>query len=116
MRAATVAMIGALVHEYDQFLPLLEEHLDDNFAEVLPHLLLSDVIRVLTANYDESPAMCRSVISWLDREYHSGPEDIRDLIGANGVEMIPSPGQPGAGLRDLLSPTLRKIDPWQGSP
>lgn len=116
MSAAAVAMTGALVHEYKEFRPLLEEHLDDNEGEVLPHLLLSDVIRFLAAHYDESPDPCSSVIAWLDREYQAGEADIRDLIGASGIEMIPSPGQPGAGLRGLLGPTLRQIDPWRQDP
>ena len=30
----------------------------------------------------------------------------------NSDEMIPEPGDPGSGMRDMLGPSLREMDDW----
>jgi hypothetical protein len=52
------------------------------------------------------------VFAWLEAEFVRGPDDVRDLIGVSGVEIIPDPGEPGSELRALLGPALRTADPW----
>jgi hypothetical protein len=79
---------------------------------VLPHLVLSDVIRWLVAHRDTHPGVCRGVLGWLEDAFQRGPGDVRGLIALGGVEMIPDPGQPGSELRDLLGPRLSEHDPW----
>lgn len=108
----TVAAIGALIDAHRDLLPVLEEHLIDNEGEVLPHLVLADVVRWLVGHRASHPDVCRSVLAWLEREFNDGAEDVRGLITVSGVVMIPDPGQPGSELRDLLGPSLRGVDPW----
>jgi hypothetical protein len=115
MSASTVAAIGALIDGHRQLTPLLAEHLHDNDGQVLPHLILADVVRWLAVRVDADPALCRSVFDWLEREYERGPDDVRGLIAVSGVAMIPDPGQPGSGLRELLGATLGGVDPWGGA-
>jgi len=110
--AHTVAAIGALIDAHRQLIPVLEEHLVDNEGEVLPHLVLADVIRWLVEQHAADPGVSRSVIGWLEEEFERGPEEVRGLITVSGVAMIPDPGQPGAELRELLGPALRGVDPW----
>lgn len=112
MSASTVAVMGALVYEFRQLTPLLEEHLRDLEGEVLPHLLLTDVVRWLAAHVETDLDSCRSIWAWVEHAYDRGPDDVRELIAVSGVEMFPSPGQPGAALRELLGPALRRYDPW----
>lgn len=112
MSARTVEVVRALVDRYRQLTPLLEEHLEDNEGELLPHLFLADVVRWLAARVDSEPDVCRSIMDWLEREYVRGAEDVQGLITVSGVEMIPDPGQPGSALRDLLGRVLRRVDPW----
>lgn len=112
MSASTVAAVGALIDGHRELLPLLEEHLADNGGEVLPHLLMADIVRWLVAHLDSHPNACRSVVAWLEREYLGGDEEIRGLITVSAVLLIPDPGQPGAELRELLGPALRAVDPW----
>lgn len=114
MSASTVAAMGAMFDTNRQLIPLLEEHLDDNDGEMLPHLVLADVIRWLVAHRSSEPETCASVLNWMEAEFIHGPEDVRGLIRVSGVQMIPDPGEPGAELRQLLGPALREIDPWRG--
>lgn len=114
MSATTVAAIGALIDSHRELLPVLERHLEDNEGELLPHLVMSDVIRWLVDHRTSDPQVCRGVIDWLEQKFLTGPDDVRGLIAVSGVEMIPDPGQPGAELRNLLGPSLREVDPWLG--
>lgn len=112
MSAETVAAIGALIHANRELLPVLEEHLADNDGEVLPTIVLDDVVRWLVAHRTSHPEVCRSVFAWLEEELADASEAVRGLITVSGIVMIPDPGQPGAELRDLLGPRLREVDPW----
>ncbi len=110
--ASTVAAIGALVHRHRELTPILQEHLDDNVGEPLPHLFMGDVMRWLVAHWGSDPQVCRSVLAWLDEAYESGNDAVQELIVLSGVENIPDPGQPGSEIRDALSERLRAWDPW----
>lgn len=112
MSGSTVAAIGALVDAHRELVPVLDEHLQDNDGQVLPHLVLAEIIRWLVARRASHPADCRSILDWLRVEYGRGPDDVRDLIAVSGVQIIPDPGQPGSELRDLLGQELRQVDPW----
>src|ERR1700710_462665 len=45
MTSANEAPVRDLVARHSELAPDLAEHLDDNFGEVLPHVLLADVMR-----------------------------------------------------------------------
>ncbi len=101
-----------LVGVYPGFGPVLAEHLEDNSDEMLPHLAMSDFVRWLVDQYSLDPAICESAWAWLERAFDEGSEDVKDLIGVSAVEMIPNPGDPGSGMRDMLGPSLREMDDW----
>ena len=112
MSASTVATMGALSYEFPDLLPLLQEHLEDNEGEMLPHLYLADVMRWLAKRATVREDLCRAILRWLEDAYATGNEEIRGLLTVSGVELIPDPGEPGSELRTLLGPRLRSIDPW----
>ena len=112
MSAVTVAAIGALFGAHRELLPVLEEHLVDNEGQILPHVVLADVIRWLVEHRNSHPDVCQSVFAWMEQVFIGGSHDLRGLITVSGVVMIPDPGEPGAELRELLGPRLREVDPW----
>ncbi|MGB3772297.1 MAG: hypothetical protein WBA00_14255 [Rhodococcus sp. (in: high G+C Gram-positive bacteria)] len=109
--------MGTLAYRYRDLMPILQEHLDDNEGELLPHLFLSDVFRWLVANRVSCPEVVQGIFDLLETAYEDAGErdDVRDLIAVSGVEMIPDPGQPGAELRTLMGTRLKSVDPWQAS-
>ncbi|MBX9245517.1 hypothetical protein ICW40_11960 [Actinotalea ferrariae] len=110
-------MTGALVYEYRELLPLLAEHLEANDGEVLPHLLIADIVVWMGHQVDTAPQLCSSMWQWLGSAYARGDDAIQNLIAASAVEALPMPGQPGArALRNMLPPDLRVFDPWLGDP
>jgi len=112
MSGSTVAVVGALIDAHRVLVPLLDEHLADNERQVLPHLLVSDIVRWLVEHRESHPDVCSSVLGWLGSAYERGPDDVRELIAVSVVEMLPDPGQSGGELHRLLGPLLRRLDPW----
>jgi len=112
MSAVAEAAIEQLIAAHPTLAPILVEHRVENFGEMLPHLVMADIVRWLVDHRREDPGLCSSVIAWMEARFSEGPEDVRDLIAVSGVEMIPDPGQPGAELRNLLGPKLRSVDSW----
>ena len=110
--ASSVALVGALCLQHRELLPVLAEHLHDNDGAVLPHLVMSDVVRWLVEHRDQR-TRCQAILSWLESAYAAGDDDERNVIGLSGVDMIPDPGTPGSELRSWLGPVLGAIDPWR---
>jgi hypothetical protein len=109
--AATEAAIEQLVAAHPALTPVLDDH-REYYGEMLPHIIMADIVRWLVDHRGEDPRVWLSVLAWMEARYSEGPEDVRNLIAVSGVDEIPDPGQPGAELRALLGPALRAVDPW----
>ncbi len=83
MSAETVAATGALIDEHPGLLPVLKEHLHDNDGEVLPHLVMADVMRWLVRNEDVQPEVCRSVLEWMEPRFRRGSDDVRGMLAVS---------------------------------
>jgi hypothetical protein len=114
MTEATEAMILQLVADHPALAPVLAENLEDNFDEMLPHLVMADVVRWLVARHPLEPTLCASVLGWMEARFAEDPDDVRGLIAVSGVQMIPDPGEPGSELRELLGTALQEVDPGVG--
>ena len=109
---STVAFIDAMTARYSELAPVVDENLADN-DELLPHLVMADVVRWLVDHRADQQALVRSVLAWLEAAYEQGDAEVRDVIAVSGVEMIPDPGEPGSELRDQLGALLSAVDPWR---
>ena len=112
IRAHNVAALGSLIYCHEELIPLLEEHLEDNEGEFLPHLVMSDIIRWMIQHFLDQEFVCRSIVAWLERAYVRGPETVREMIVVSGLEMFPNPNEDGFELWGWLGPELRKYCPW----
>lgn len=113
MSARTVAFVGSLVHRCPWLLPVLQEHLDDQEGEVLPHLFMADVERwaerEIAASRTAEGSHLASVLAVVDAELHdAGDTEIGELITVSFVEHLPYPGEPNAAIRELLPPALQR--------
>jgi len=77
MSVSTEATIRRLVAEYGELAPVLDESLEDNEGELLPHLVLADMVRWLAEHVQSESDTCCSILDWLEREYERGPEEVR---------------------------------------
>jgi hypothetical protein len=108
-KALTVAFVCALVYEFPPLLGLLQEHLDDQEGEVLPHLFMADLERWIEAELacrgGQSRELVVRILKFLETAVHRNHE-IAELIHASFLEHLPRPGQPGAEIRTRLGPVL----------
>lgn len=107
MRAAEVALVGALVHRARWLLPVLQEHLDD-YDGLLPHVFFADVTRELVKKGSDGVGSIHDVLDFMETSLRFGDEHARELIAASFLENLPPPGESGAQIRDALGPELRR--------
>ena len=109
MSAVTVAFVGSLVYQFPPLLGLLQEHLDDQEGEVLPHLFVADLERWIEAEvlrHDGQPSeLATKIIDFLETAVQRDDE-VAELIHTSFLEHVPRPGQPGAEIRTNLGPAL----------
>jgi hypothetical protein len=94
--------------------PVLAEHKRDNFGSILPHVFLWDVTRWIvglvtvatTAEVLRNKKELTSVLSYLERAYRSGDEELQELISVSFLEHLPRPGERGAEIRQMVGSAL----------
>lgn len=94
-----------LIRDHPYLQPLLDEHLEDNYGEVLPHLLIADVCRWVLANYFSSPNEVRRLLAWLEDRFETGGAGraaLDDLIAVSFIEHLPCRWEPGGEVIDEL--------------
>ena len=110
MSEATIAVIDRLVEACAALKPLFDEHLEDNFGEVLPHLLLGDMTRQLVGQ-TAGPGAFRdteAALRQLEDEFASGTDEVKELIAVSFLENLPERPEPGLDLRLALGPSLKR--------
>ena len=89
----------------------LDEHLKDNFGELLPHVFFGDVTRRLVALSEDGSDLAHAeldrVLAFLEDRFDEGDEQIQELIAVSLLENLPRPGESGVGIRRSLGPGLR---------
>jgi hypothetical protein len=83
----------------------LTEHLEDNFGELLPHVLLADVMRRTVELYEAGDVDRARAI--LDDRFEAGDPAMQELISTGFVETLPYAGERGHAMRTLLGPELQ---------
>lgn len=110
MSAATVALVGTLVYRFPELRPLLQDHLDDQDGEILPHLFMADVERWaegrITADDEASKKLVQDVLDFLEVAYCTQGDDVQELIAVSFLEHFPRPGEPASELRSMVGPNL----------
>lgn len=112
MSAATVAFVGALVYSFPALRQVLQEHLDDQEGEVLPHLFMADVERWLEREVMNRPKQAADevarILAFLEDAFAAGDSEVNEVIAASFLEHLPRPGDLGSEIRTMVGPRLRK--------
>ena len=109
MSASTVAFMGAMVYANPALLDALAIHLEDQHGEILPHVLMGDVVRWVEASLMSHRDEVLTLLEWLENAYVAGDRDVRNVISVSFLEMLPEPGEPSAGVRTMLGPVLAEV-------
>jgi hypothetical protein len=112
--ADTQAAIRALVEKHPILVPLFDEHVED-MGEILPHVVMPNFARLLgrlVAEQWEDPAVIgevKAIIGTVDTQLREGSYEVKNVIAVSFLEMLPSTGEPGTEIRELLTPSLREV-------
>jgi hypothetical protein len=93
---------------------MLEEHLKDNFGEILPHVFLGNITRhavAISENAESGRSLgarreLKSLLDSMEHTYATGNAEVQELIGASFLENLPRNGEPGSALRKMIGPKL----------
>jgi hypothetical protein len=110
MKARDVAFVGALTSQFPDLTALLQEHLND-YDGLLPHVWLGEVTRWVLQRFIEDPTdqTLRGVLDFIERWFAAAAShEERELVAASFLENLPRQGAEGAGIRDLVGPSLRE--------
>jgi hypothetical protein len=110
MRAAEVAVVGALVHRFRELVPLLQEHLD-TYAELLPHVFMGDFTRWIVDRLRHAGASdptLRHILDFVEATFKEGGEHEQELIAVSFLENLPRPSEEGADFLELIGPALQQ--------
>ena len=112
------AVIEAFVRQLAGISPvldaMLEEHLKDNFGEILPHVFLGDITRHAVAMCENAESgrslgaqrELKSLLDSMEHAYATGNTEVQELIAASFLENLPANGEPGSALRLMIGPKL----------
>ena len=116
MSETTIDFIERLVVRYPGLKPLFDEHVSDNFGEVLPHLFFGDLTRYALALFadvqertdvdTQAESELRRLLNDLEDAYADAQEEIQELISVSFLENLPRPGEARSGVRTWLGPEL----------
>lgn len=96
-----------VLDEVPEFRPLYDEHVEDNFGEVLPHVLFGDVSRFAVDAYNRgATALAERVIRLMERLARDGDTLTSELVGVSFVGNI-GPDDVDDGFFALYGPALR---------
>lgn len=102
--------MGALVHQFPGLPPALQEHLNEQEGELLPHLFMADVERWAEAEVvnrlPQSQSSITGILNFFEAAFGNDDAEIVELIHVSFLEHLPRPGQPGSELRGILGPLL----------
>ena len=108
MKGAQVALLGALAWRFDELRQRLDEHLEDNDREILPHVLMADYERWAEAALERGEPRLQEFLDSLEEAYRAGDPEVEELISVSFLEHLPRSGEPGSKLRELVGPALRR--------
>jgi len=108
--------ISGIIEAVPELRPMLDRHVTENFGELLPHVLVADIEgwaerEAAAGRTGEWDPLIR-LLAYFEKVYAENQEALSNdppanVIAVSFIEGIPSDGQAGAEIRDLLGPTLR---------
>jgi hypothetical protein len=118
MSEKTISFVESLVERFPHLSAIFEEHVSDNFGEVLPHLFFGDLtlyavglfLQVQDRNgLANAQRELKDLLDVLEEAFRQGDQEIVELISDSFLEHLPRPREErGWEIRSLVGPKLRK--------
>jgi hypothetical protein len=107
--ASSIAFCEALAALFPALASVLAEHREEHRGETLAHLFMGDVARWYVERYlaGDSKA-AKGLADWLDAEYPTADEYVRNVVDVSFLEALPWPPDPYGAAAELLGPNLSR--------
>jgi hypothetical protein len=109
--------VRTLVADVPQLAPILEEHLVDNFGDLLPHVFMADVTRfVIQAVIDpRMKGKMRPILDHMNEALEKDDEPVQELVYVSFLENLLGEVATQELLIPLMKPTLASVarDMWR---
>lgn len=110
-------LIHQLVALAPELGPVYRTHMEDNFGELLPHLMMADITRWLGGVLERTQAgglsapadleQLHTVVAFLEEQFATGDKATQELIAVSFLENLWQTREQYAGLKNLFGPSLR---------
>jgi hypothetical protein len=109
-------VINLLIQGVPELQPLLNEHLNDQFGQLLPHLFFGDLTRYVMEQMRKSqiesqrqpPEVVRRIIGILEKAMLSSDMQAKELVQASFLENLDATDSAYSQLKSAMSPNLRR--------
>jgi hypothetical protein len=109
MSEDTIAVLDRLAERFPAVRSILDQHLADNFGEVLPHVLMGEIAQyIVDLAVEANESELQGVLDSLEVEFERGSEEVQELLAVSFLENLPRPPAPGCELRRQLGPNLSR--------
>lgn len=116
MSVSTVAFVNVLVKRFPALVGLFQEHINDNFGKILPHVFFGDFARYVislcftahTSGKLTELQQLQDILDFLEKSYESGDAEVQELIAVSFLEHLPRPGENGSEIREMVGPHLAR--------
>jgi hypothetical protein len=88
MSTLTISFVAGLPFICRELLPSLSEHMTDNGKEIIPHLLLSSICRVVCEENSKTKWKER-LFEYLESSFAKDESEICEIIAVSFIEIIP---------------------------
>jgi len=103
------SFIPSLLQAVPELVPVYEEHMIDNFDELLPHVFMGDVTRFVVSSYKnkENLVSVKKILDLLDQAIRSEDEKLQELVSVSFLENLPQEEACFNDIKKLMSDDLR---------
>ncbi len=110
------SFVQLLVNHFPILQGMFDEHVADNFGELLPHLFFGDLtrycIRLSCSKGSDGGAVdlhqLQDILDYLEIAYVEDSEVVGELIAVSFLEDLPRGNEDGSNIRQMVGPSLRK--------
>jgi hypothetical protein len=88
MSALTISFTAGLAYNFPALLPCLKEHLNDNFSDILPHILIADYCRLISKTA-RMQKWHKDFFDYLENNFMESEDEISGLIAVSFIENLP---------------------------
>jgi len=109
MSETTIAFVKGLVARFPGLVAGFDEHREDNFGAILPHVFFGELTRyVVKLGEREAWSELQAILDHLEETFAAGGGELTTLISVSFLENLPRGGESIARILAMMGPRLER--------